>query len=248
MTISRAGTAEQIINRAAVEIGLSPQADPYSSNDESFKQLRVLLNTVGEELCLAHQWEFLTRQHQIITVAGDTGDYELPDDFLYMIPQTGWERNNETPLNGSISAQDWTYLQARNLASTTIYASFRIREGRFSIFPQPPPENLDITFEYQSKNWVLDTLTAGGATYKDEAQTASDQVLFDKVLCARYLKVKYLEAKGLDSGAAKEDMYQTFSFITGHDKTGQIINAGGRGRGYPLLHSYRNVPHTNYGF
>ena len=127
MATTRTTTAEKIINRAAIEIGLTPQSDPYSSQDDSFKQLTALLNTCGEELVLAYQWEFLTKEHVIATLDTASGDYDLPDDFLYYIPQTGWERANRVPLFGPLSAQDWAYLEGRKLASNTIYASFRIR-------------------------------------------------------------------------------------------------------------------------
>lgn len=247
MAITRATTAEKIINRAAIEIGLSSVPDPYSSTDESFKQLTALLNTAGEELAIAYQWEFLTKEHQIITTSGDSGDYELPDDFLYFIPQTGWERANDVPLFGPLTAQDWTYLHGRDLVGHTIYASFRLRAGKFSIFPQPPPDNLDINFEYQSKNWVLDSSTEDYLE-TDEAVRAGDRILFDKVLVSRYLKVKYLETKGLDSSKARDDFYQSFSFLTNHDKSaGAIINVGSRSRGFPYLDQYRNTPSTGYG-
>ena len=246
MTLTRTGTAGSIINRAAIEIGLTPATDPYASGDASFIQLRNLLNTAGEELATAYNWEFLNRSHQITTVDTDTGNYPLPEDFLFMIPQSGWERNNRVPLFGPLSPQDWTYLEGRKLASNTIYASFRLRDGQFSIFPQPPPNNLDINFEYQSKNWVLDTSEVT-PEYKDEAVQASDVVLFDKVLTARYLKVKYLEAKGLDSSKAVDDFTQMMAFITNLDKSAEIINAGGRGGGFPYLNARRNLPDTNFG-
>jgi len=246
MTTTRTATAEKIINRAATELGLASVADPFASDDPNFIQLVALLNAVGEELCSAYQWEFLTQSHQIVTSSLDSGDYDLPTDFLYMIPQTGWERTNNFPVSGPLSAQDWTYLLGRNLVSTTIYASFRIQAGLFSIFPRPVVDGLDINFEYQSKNWVIDNTTPPGV-YTDECLQASDTVLFDKNLATRYLKVKYLEAKGLDATAATDDFTQVFSFLTNIEKgVGEIISAGSRRRGFPYL-DYRNLPDSNYG-
>lgn len=246
MALTRTTTASNIINRAAVEMGLTASADPYSSVDENYVLLRALLNTAGEELASAFQWEFLTRQAQVQTVDGDTGDYPLPEDFLYMIPQTGWERSNRVPLFGPLSAQDWTWLEGRDLVGTTIYASFRIRDGLFSLFPQPPAEGLDITYEYQTKNWALDT-TVTPPEPIEECDRSSDRVLFDKVLISRLLKVKYYEAKGLDSTKAMDDFAQQFSFITNVDKSGEILSAGRTRRGFPYLDGWRNVPDTGYG-
>ena len=255
MTLARIGTAAQVINKAALEIGLTPQIDPFSSPDDSFRQLVAFLNTCGDELAGVYPWEFLTKQHQIVTVNDpdalpdpivDTGDYPLPSDFLFMINQSGWERANRVPLFGPLSSQDWTYLEGRRLASNTIYASFRLREGLFSIYPQPPPNGLDINFEYISKNWVIDN-SVDPAVETDEATQASDTVLFDRILISRFIKVKYLEAKGLDSTKAQDDFYAQFQFITNVDKGGEIIRAGGHGRGFPYLDTYRNTPDTSYG-
>lgn len=242
MTISRIGTATEIINRAAIEVGLDQVVDPYSTPDKSYVQMRALLNTVGEELATAYNWEFLNKSAQFTTLDTDTGDYPLPDDFLFMLPQTGWEISNNVPLFGPLSAQQWTYLRGRQLASSTIYASFRLRDGLISLFPQPPIDGLDINYEYQSKNWVVKD---GVPT--DEVTIGSDVVLFDKVLASRYLKMKFLDAKGLDSTKAMDDFTQMFSFITNLDKSAPIISAGARSRGVPYISPWGNLPDTNYG-
>lgn len=246
MPITTVTTANIIINRVAAECGLEPVIDAYSSPDPSFIQLRYLLNTAGEELVQAYPWGLLTKEHTIVTAGGDSGDYPLPADYLYMINQTGWERRENVPLFGPLSAQDWSYLQGRDLVSSTIYASFRLQEGLFRIFPQPPPANLDIHFEYISKNWVSDAAMPT-PMFKDEANALTDVVLYDKTLITRALKVKFLEAKGFDSTKAQDDYHQTFQFITGFDKGAEVLNAGGGGRGFPYLDTYRNLPDTRYG-
>lgn len=246
MALTRIVNAGKIINQAATEIGLAPVSDPLASQDDSFIQLVALLNICGDELASAYQWEFLTKSHQVITADTDSGDYPLPDDFLFMINQTGWEHTNRIRLFGPLSAQDWAYLNGRKLASHTIYASFRLREGLFSIFPQPPPNGLDINFEYQSKNWAVSV--QNGDEPIDELSASSDLVLFDRTLVSRYLKVKFLEAKGLDSSKAQDDFATQLAFITNVEKSAEIISAGRSRRGAPYLDAYRNLPDTNYGF
>lgn len=237
-------TASDIINRVAAEIGLEPVTDPYSSSDPAFIQMRYLLNTAGEELVQAYPWELLIKQANIQTLDTDSGNYPLPDDFLYMIDQTGWERSQNVPLMGPLSAQDWQYLLGRDLVTSTIYASFRLNEGYFKIFPQPPPNGLDIFYEYVNKNWVYDV---EGDTYTDQVTKGTDKPQYDRTLISRYLKTKVLEAKGFDSSKAQADFNQTFSFLTGYDKGASILNAGGSS-GRPYLNMWRNVPDTNYGY
>jgi len=238
-------TATDIINSVAAEIGVSPVADPYSSENQVFQQMKFLINSAGRELVRYYAWEKLTFEHQITTLETDTGDYPLPEDFSYMIDQTGWERSENVPLWGPLSAQDWQYLFGRDLVSHTIYASFRIEQGIFRIFPQPPPDGLDIHFEYISRNWVQ----AGDAEdeFRSKTEKGSDIILYEPILMVKWLKAKYLEAKGFDSTSARNDFALEFDAITGQEKGAEILNASGYGRGFPYLEPYRNLPDTGYG-
>jgi hypothetical protein len=239
--------ANEILNRVAAEVGIAPIADPMASQDPFFIQLRYLLNTAGEELMQAYPWELLTRSHQIITADGDAGDYDMPTDFGYILNQTEWDRTNNIAMGGPLSAQEWTYLKGRDLASNTLYASFRIAQGKFNVFPTNPPTGLDLNFEYISTNWVLDGEAPPDApVYKSEVTIASDVPLFDKTLITRAVKVKYLESGGFDTTKAQGDYNQIFAFITGNDKGAPILNAGFSGDRFPYLNAY-NTPDTGYG-
>lgn len=245
MAVVRYISAQDIINRAAVEVGLLPSGDVFASADAAFIQLRNLINTVGQDLCESYPWEILRREHQIVTsVPPDTGVYDLPSDFGYMIPQTGWERAENVPLGGPLSPQQWSYLVGRDLVSFTIYASFRIMENKFQIFPQPPPNGLDINFEYISREWVDDG--GGGVTFSDTVSANADIVLFKPVLVVQYLRFKFLEAKGFDSSGALTAFTKAWDQATGGNKSAPILNAGARAAGIHYL-DFRNIPNTNYG-
>jgi hypothetical protein len=244
MTATLQATANDILNRVAAETGLEPVTDPWGSTQQEFVQMRYLLNIAGEELSQLYAWEFLNGEHQITTLDTDTGNYPLPDDFLYMLNQTGWERAENVPLFGPLTPQDWQYLLGRDLVDQTIYASFRLKDGQFSIFPQPPPNGLDIHFEYVSRNWVIDS-TASGNT-QDRVKTGADTPLFDRTLLSRALKVKFLEAKSLDTTKAQADVNQMFDLLTSHDKGAVILRAGSTSRGFPYLDG-SSVPDTGYG-
>jgi hypothetical protein len=245
MTATLTAPANDILNRVAAEVGLDPVSNPWGSEKQEFKQMRYLLNIAGEELCQLYQWEFLNQEHQITTSDTDSGNYPLPDDFLYMINQTGWERAENVPLFGPLSAQDWQWLLGRDLVSYTIYASFRIKDGLFSIFPQPPPNGLDIHFEYVARNWVIDSSSED--TLADVVKTGADTPLFDRTLLSRYLKVKFLEAKSLDTTKAQADLNQMFELLGSHDKGADVLSAGRNRRGFPYLDGFTSVPDTGYG-
>lgn len=239
--------ASEILNRVAAEVGMQPVVAPLESQDPFFVQLRYLLNTAGEELMQAFPWEQLVRSHTIVTQAGDDGIYDLPDDFGYILNQSAWDNTNNVPMGGPLSASEWTYLKGRDLASNTLYASFRIAQGKFNVYPTSPSVGLDLSFEYLTVNWVVDEATdPENSTPKAEVTLASDMPLFDKTLITRALKVKYLESGGFDTTKAQADYNQIFAFLTGNDKGAPILSAGGNKGAFPYLSSW-NTPDTGYG-
>jgi hypothetical protein len=236
-------TAAQIITRAAVEVGLTPITDPVSASDENYVQMTALLNSAGQELVDLWPWQVLVKEYLLTTAAEDTGSYDLPPDFAYMIDQTGWDRSNDVPIAGPLSAQQWSYLKGRDLVSSTIYATFRLIEGKFNLFPQPPPVGVDVSFEYINRNWVKE---AGGLA-QDAVTLSSDFVLYEPILIIKFLKAKWLEAKGFDSSSARLEMDNMFQSLTGKDTGAQILSAGRNRGGYPYLSPLYNTPDSGYG-
>jgi len=242
--MARYATANDIINRAAVEVGLSTVTDPVSSIDDAFVQLVTLLDSCGQELIELNQWQQFVKQYEIITQAGDTGEYDLPDDFAYMIDQTGWDRSNDLPVAGPLSAQDWTYLEGRDLVSSTIYASFRELDGKMNLFPQPPPVGLRVTFEYMGRNWLREQGAVDA--FRDTVGSGDNIVLFEPILMVKFLKLKFLSAKGFDATTAALEFDNIFQGRIGKNTGAPILSASNTG-GYPYLNSYRNLPDTHYG-
>ena len=236
-----------IINRVATEIGLTPVTDTFSVEDPAFKQLIYLLTTSVQELMEMFPWQALIREFQHTTVQGGNGEIDLPPDFAYMIDQTGWERKENVPLIGPLTPQDWTYLMGRDLVGSTIYASFRFDQDKLRIFPNDPaPADLDINFEYISSN-LIKVAGSDPVTYTDTATVPSDIPQFPAHLITRLLKVKMLEAKGFDSQKAEDNFWQAFYSWSGKDNSAQILNAGRQWRGFPYLDMWRNLPDTGFG-
>ena len=239
------GSVNDIINRVASEVGFDVVTDPLTDDNKVFTQLRYLMNSAAEELIDMCAWTELQKEHTITTAATDDGSYTLPSDFKYMIPQTGWERNNNNEMLGPLSPQDWSYLKGRDLSSDTIYASFRLKQREYFIFPNDPVvANLKIVFEYMSDNWLQNATQA--TTFYNEIQAGSNICMLPKTLMIKFLKCKYLEAKGFDSTRAREDFAVNYISVTGNDGSAAIVSAGGE-RGFPYLNVYRNVSDTGYG-
>jgi hypothetical protein len=243
--LGRYATADQILRDVALEVGLAKNDTPFASTNPALQQLAGLLNAAGQELVLLHEWQTLVQRHQITTQAGDTGDYPLPADFSRMINQTGWEHTNRLALGGPLSAQVWTYLLGRDLVSQTIYASFRLVDGVFSIFPQPPPVGLNINFEYISRSWVADN---SDLTIRyDELQEGNNRVLFEPILVKKFLKAKHLEAKGFDASSARLEFENMFIGRAGQDEGAPVLSASRMSGAFPYLTPYGNTSDTGYG-
>lgn len=243
--MARFATANDIINRAAVEVGLFASADPIASGDETFLQLEQLLNSCGQELVELHPWQILQKKFQITTADTDTGTYDLPIDYAYMIDQTGWEHSNRVAMGGPLSAQDWSYLEGRDLISQSIYASFRLSDNKFDIYPQDPvPDGLDINFIYINRNWIVES---DQTTYKDAIGSGADIVLYEPIMTIKFLKAKFLEAKGFDASSARLEFENMFNSRTGKDEGAPILSASNNSRGFPFLHPYYNTADTGFG-
>lgn len=246
--LERHQTANVIINRAAVEVGLNPVNDVYATPDPSFQSFRYLLNSCGQELVQEFDWNIAIRTHEFTTAPGDTGIYDLPDDFSYMIDQTGWQQGSPGaayPLLGPASAQWWSYLTASELLNVTIYAWFRIKEGKLNLWPQPPPEGIPIAYEYVSRAWVL----AGDAadTYRDSSQIPSDVILYEPILIVKKLKLAWLQAKGFDTQKAEDEYLAALESWKGKDQAAPKLSLNGQGIGYRFMDAVINVPETGFG-
>ena len=235
-------SANDILNRVAAEVGNEQVTDPWSSSRQEFIQMKALLNIAGEELSQNYPWAFLQKEHTFTTTTAV--EYDLPDDFLYIINQSGWDRTNDRPLYGPLSSQDWSRLVGQDLDESIWSVGFRIAEGTFKMVPNPMTAGLSIAYEYVSRDWVLDGDT--GTTYKDEVTSGADTPQFDRTLLSRFVKVKFLEAKGFDSSKAQADLNQSFALITAREAGAPILNAGGGRGGFTYLGAH-SISDTGFG-
>lgn len=241
--MARFETANALINRAAIEVGLNADNDPVSSPDETYIQMQALLDSLGQELVNLYDWPILVREMTIDTSVDNSGIYDLPDDWDHMINQTQWDTVNTVPVPGPLSPQQWTYLKGTNLVSQTIYATLRQFDNKLELYPQPVPETL-ITLEYISRNWVMEQ---GQTTPNaDNIQTGSDFVMFDPLLVVKMLKLKYLQAKGLPAQDAAMEFDTMLQARMSKSTGAPMLNAGRSSRRYPYITGC-NAPETGYG-
>lgn len=235
--------ATTIINAAAVEVGLTPVTDPYSSSNAAFVELRNMLNTAGREISRMFDWQTILKDGTITITSTDDGDYDIPTDYLSMVANTAWDTTNRRPVMGPVTAKDWAFLTARDIASIN-YWYFRIQGNKFKFYPNNPVgANAAIIYQYKSAYWVL---KSDNTTYQKTVMTGTDKPLFDSLLMSRYLKLKWLQAKQFDTTDAQNDFNEQFTLLTGADVPGYVLDASGVSP-HLYLDAYNNVLDTGYG-
>lgn len=191
---------KEIVNQALQEIGL-PQADTVISapDDATAFQILGLINALGDQLCRAHDWQFLEETAQF-TGDGIITEFPMPDNFGRMVNQTQWASKNKRPMFGPMTPQGWSWIQF-GIVSVGVYYRYRIILDKFNVFPVPT-DGEQFHFYYISKNWVFDPVESavqGHPVYKDKITADTDVPLFDDMLMVAGAKFKIWSAKGMES-------------------------------------------------
>jgi len=222
--VARYSTASEILNGAAVESGLAAVADPYTSTDPAFVQLRALLNNVGRELLTLHPWEQLIREATVTIAYGGASRYALPDTFDRFLDQTMWDRGVFSPVNGPYSPQDWQALKGQNTTTTSDVVGFRLQGNMIEVYPPPPAgagTYATLTYEYVSTEWCQ---VSGGASYRDSVGALSDVLMYDPTLLIKTLKMRFLGAKGFDTTDISKQVELAFRAAVSKGSPGQRLS------------------------
>jgi hypothetical protein len=217
-------TAGQILNMAAIELGLAESADPYASTDASVVQLRTLLKSAGMEISQHRDWKVLEKE-ATITGDGTTTAFSLPADFLRMKDGTGWSRTATLPLS-LVGSQAWQALRARSV-SGTVTVHYRIQQGQM-VFFEAPALAATLAYEYLSRYWVASDGSASSDAFFPSA--TGDKVLLEPLMVTRLVKAKWLQAKGFDSTGAFAEYQQALSDAGNLEPAATLsLNGGGCG-------------------
>lgn len=235
-------TADNIINDAAVELGLKTAdiTDPWASTDQNIIQLIRLLKRVGRFLVRARDWSHLTREYTFPTVAS-TPSYALPTGFSRVKDATAWNRTTYMPLGGPANGVQWQMMKATTSAGTVI-RPFRVFGNLLYLYPTPTAAE-NIYYEYVTNYWVMPT---GQTTPTTSAPTAiTDTLWFDESLLVSGLKLAFLRAKGFPTDGAQAEFNDCYAAAAGGDGSAPSLSMGNP-KGFRLL-DLDNVSDTGYG-
>jgi hypothetical protein len=235
-------TAANIVNDAAVELGLIPSdlANPYDSTNTAVVQLCRFLKGAGQDLTRDFLWTHLQKTHTFSTANG-TAAYALPADFGRSIAQTHWNRTSQEALGGPIGAQAWQQIQAVSGAGTYLQL-LRMVNNEIQLSPTPTSIQT-IAFEYISSYWVRPSGQASPTT--DAPTTGSDTLHFDRRLLVAAAKLYWLKNKGFDTSAVQDEFDRALGRASSGDGASPVLSLGSMS-GFRLL-NVCNAPDTGFG-
>lgn len=164
-----------IINSAALELGLKDTSSVIGSTDLLTKQLLALLQEEGQDTRDRYTFPALSKEGTF-TIVSSQDSYALPGDFNFFLADTEWDRTNSWPLMGPLTPQMWQEYKS-GLASVAPRRIYRIKGytlKQFFIHPVPTTSGNILAFEYLSRNWCRPRTWETGIAYAANTYTFYD--------------------------------------------------------------------------
>lgn len=176
-----------IVQNAYSEAGITPPLAVAEGGDDT---ALALANRELEDLRRWGSWQNLQKRHEFTTVASQA-EYDLPSDWP--IDNTFWNASQIFKLQGPLNPDEWERVVTFNVVPSPSFY-FRIFQNKIHFFPTPSSA-IDIVFEYNSSNAVLDT---DGITEKPKFVADTDTSLLDEDLITQGLAWRILRKSGLE--------------------------------------------------
>jgi hypothetical protein len=206
-------TAGEVLNRAAIQVGVDTAPDWYSSTNPDAIKLTECLRMAGEEL-LTEVFGHLTSSVSFLGT-GAIQQLELSADVGTFLEGGCWDSTDRVPLIGPMHPSE---LQAAYYAlgfGTSDLSRMFGRIGNTLSVPGYIPLDHLYIFSYVSKWWVKDDTL--GVPSKGAPAAMADVVVFDPLLIVLATKFHFLTMKGLDNSVAYSQLRARIEHVRGRD-------------------------------
>lgn len=235
-------TAQEILDAANLELGLPVVKFGTSSSDQTGRQAAALMNSVGDDLCRVHDWQFLESTADW-TGDGVTSEFDLPADYGRMVNQTLWASSSSEPVAGPRSPQAWGWAKYGLVGSVgTATYQYRIINNKLNVFPTPVAGEI-FTFFYIVKNWVKSGPPSN--LPKSSLTLGTDLPLFDRRLMVSALKARLWGQKGFDTTQVQAEFNLVLQSEKSITQGAAVINLT-RSEPYAYI-STENIPDGGWG-
>lgn len=233
-------TAKEICTQALLRSGFGAPASFAAATDTSARQMWAILRSVDNDI-RKHDWQERRKEFTFTTVAGEeqidfTDATDFPDeDFGRFVPQSIFNRSQNYPLTGPLTASQWQRRKATNLSGIFYY--FTVRDNKILFLPEASAGET-IAFEYISKFYWQDA----SGTEIERATADTDTPILDPELYILGCRWRWLQNKRLDYAEALRDYTEALEQMMGATDPGPVLNTAGNKFGLILP----NVPEGNW--
>jgi hypothetical protein len=240
-------TLLSIASDAADEIGIPRPSSIIGSTDQTARRLLALSNREGRSLAEEADWTVLQRLHTFDTVISQE-EYDLPSDYNHLLRDSEWDREEQRPLIGPLTPQQWQSIKSGSLGTGLAFRRYRIVRSAsstartFRVEPVPTVAGETLAFEYISDQWCSNA--AADTTY-DEWNADTDVTLLDEDLMILGLVVRFKRSTGLDFASEADEYARMLTRKKGQDRPSPTLNMAHSSR--LRLISPLNLPETGYG-
>ena len=183
-------TFKQIADAVMGELGVAAQDQYFGNTSTQETRLTALANRAIK--ILGQEGYTSLKTLGTITMTSAT-TYDLPADFMYLVPDTMNADGQWRPINMPVTSQHWYQLQARHGIDGIRYKA-RIIGDQLEV--NSPESGVDLIFEYLTKNVVQSTGSA--SPDKERFSKDTDTWLLDDDLLIMDLKWRFMQSLNLD--------------------------------------------------
>lgn len=177
---------------AAIKCGLPPPTSIAGSSDPNAPILLALANEEGRELARRHDWQGITVDYTVASLAAEL-QTALPSDYERLLPYPElWNRTSSQKYSGPTDVRTWGQIKGTGV-TTGAPGWWRLLGGALYITPAPSAGDT-LAFPYVSKNWVLPE----SGSNKDHFTIDTDTALIPERLIALGIVWRYKMSKGFD--------------------------------------------------
>jgi hypothetical protein len=182
-----------LVQKFCKRTGIPSPATVYGSTDKQVLQCMHLLEEEVNDLASRHEWQALTKEATHTTLAAeDQGAIStIAPGFRYIRNDTIWDRTEELPVIGPMSAAEWQALKGS--ADNGPRFQYRIRGDHLLANPVPTAGHT-WAFEFQTKYAILDV---DGSTLKEFFTADTDTFLLPDSLLLMGLRWRWMREKGM---------------------------------------------------
>lgn len=232
---------------AADELGLPRPSSIIGSTDTTARRLLAMSNREGKSLAEEADWTVLQRLHTFDTVISED-EYDLPSDYSRLLRDTEWDRDEQRPLIGPLTPQQWQSIKSGTLGTGLAFRRYRILRSAsstsrtFRVEPTPTVAGETLAFEYISNGWCSN---AAGDTLQSAWAADTDLPLVDEDLMLLGIIVRFKRSIETDYASDADEYARMLSRKKSQDRPSPTLNLASSSR--LRLIGPLNLPETGYG-